>query len=284
MARILQRLSGALTKEWKLPFTHTIQFRGMSSTECFNRTREINQLLTGLKDRPTLHVIAGPVNSGKTTVLMKLIESLREAHVPVLSIGNFQLHRFSYKPVDYTSLLNTFEETRHSWLTDRDSRQFSEAAEHFKLDIDTGGFVFKNLKVKNSDVEETNVPLATAPVFVIDDSTTNVFGMMMKDPDGQNAFHNLLKALEMSTKAQHFHVILASNDSFFHLRLPKYVDSTRYRTYVIGDLARDEAQNFWHWLKETKSSGLISAYQCSPPWPDFNDVYTVCGGNMFLIE
>ena len=52
----------------------------------FNRTRKMNLLSNSLKLQPGLHVLTSPVNSGKSLVVKKLLESFEAAHVPVMNI------------------------------------------------------------------------------------------------------------------------------------------------------------------------------------------------------
>lgn len=58
--------------------------------------------------------------------------------------------------------------------------------------------------------------------------------------------HNVFKWLVLNTKElRRFHAMFASSDSFFHLWVAKYIGSTRYESYVIGDLTKDEAKLYW---------------------------------------
>ena len=103
------------------------------STEFFNRTREMNLLSNSLKLRPGLHVLTGPVNSGKSLVVKKLLESFEAAHVPVMNIN---LREISCNSVD--SFVFTLQKAINSWLD-----KFAEAAEHFKLNAEAYGFKVK---------------------------------------------------------------------------------------------------------------------------------------------
>ena len=48
------------------------------------------------------------------------------------------------------------------------------------------------------------------------------------------------------------------------------------KRYVIGDLPKQDAQLFWE--------GLLKREDISHPLPDFETVYSICKGNMFLTE
>ena len=67
------------------------------STQFFNRQNEMNLLLTSLKRKPTFHVVTGPVNSGKSLLIRKVEEKMKNAHVPVISIN---LRGISFNTVD----------------------------------------------------------------------------------------------------------------------------------------------------------------------------------------
>ena len=79
-----------------------------------------------------------------------------------------------------------------------------------------------------------------APLLIIDEA--NELRALSKDADGNEALHNLFKWLVLNTKERsRFHVIFLSSDSFFHLWVSKYIGTTRYDTYVIGDLPKQDA-------------------------------------------
>ena len=116
---------------------------------------------------------------------------------------------------------------------------------------------------------------AKAPIFIIDEA--NELGAVTKDRDGNESLYNFFKWLVLNTKEQNrFHVLLSSSDSFFHLWVSKYIGTTWYETYVIGDLPKQDAKLFWE--------ALLKKQDISHPLPDFETIYSVCKGNMFLIE
>ena len=90
-------------------------------------------LSRSLTFNPSLHVLTGPVNSGKSLMVEKLIQSFKSAHVPVTDIN---LRGISFNCVD--SLVTAFKEATDSWL-----EQFLKAAQHFKLDAELYGFKIK---------------------------------------------------------------------------------------------------------------------------------------------
>ena len=53
----------------------------------FNRRREMELLSRSLRFKPSLHVLTGPVNSGKSLIAERLIQSFKSFHVPVTDIN-----------------------------------------------------------------------------------------------------------------------------------------------------------------------------------------------------
>ena len=247
----------------------------------------MNLLSKSLKLQPGLHVLTGPVNSGKSLVVKKLSQSFEAAHVPVMSIN---LREISCNSVD--SFVFTLQKATNSWLD-----KFTEAAEHFKLDTEAYGFKIK-IELQQSRYSSPLTRLgqllieklppytfwwgSKPPVLIIDKG--NELRAMLKDQYGEDALHNFFKWLVLNTKElRRFHALFASSDSFFHLWLAKFIGTTRYESYVIGNLTKDDAKVYW----EQKASQMelhFSSNKIVPPRADFEVIYAMCGGNMFLIE
>ena len=114
------------------------------------------------------------------------------------------------------------------------------------------------------------------PIFVIDEA--NELKALTADPEGHTALINLFKWLVLQTKERHrFHTLLLSSDSFFHLWVASYIGSSRYTSYVLGDLTEEEAGIFWN-------EKLLPQANNSAALPNFESVYNVCGGNMHLLK
>ena len=120
---------------------------------------------------------------------------------------------------------------------------------------------------------------AQSPILFIDEASR--MRTLLKDKHGHDALANMFEWFVRNTKQHHrFHVVLGSSDSFFHLWVQKYIGASRFTSYVIGDLSKDEAERFWN-------EKIISQFKQFPsdlPLPHFTDAYAVCGGNMFLLE
>ena len=71
--------------------------------------------------------------------------------------------------------------------------------------------------------------------------------------------------------------------TLFHLWISQFIGAACYQSYVIGDLNKDEAKIFWTEKVQEMEKQLITHNQVVPPWPDFEIIHSMCGGNMFLI-
>lgn len=125
------------------------------SMDFFNRTREIKLLSNSLGLQPGLHVLTGPVNSGKSLIMKKLTESFKAAHVPVLHIN---LREISCNSVD--SFVYTLRDATNSWLD-----QFVKACEHFKLNAEIYDFKIK-LEVQESPYASPLTRLSKLPALL----------------------------------------------------------------------------------------------------------------------
>ena len=93
---------------------------------------------------------------------------------------------------------------------------------------------------------------------------------------------SLFQWFVMHTKEKrHFHIIMASSDSFFNLWLEKFIGSSRYNTYVLGHLNKAESSKYWE-AKIASDSHLLKQRSFKPP--KFEDVFSACGGCIFLMN
>ena len=252
----------------------------------FNREKEIEALTSILNGKPQLSIVSGPVDSGKTALMLHMLEKLStENKRPILYLD---LRDRSFSSVD--TFHSALEEEMGDWL-----KKFQNIAKQFKLKFDALDFGLE-ASVENSRIDPLSklnslfkimsdqLPSWTwwggpqSPILFIDEA--NKLNMLLKDPQGHEALENLFEWFVAHTKQkQHFHVVLAASDSFFHLWVQKFIGSSRIKSYVIGNLTKQEAQQFWMSravtplkLPEERASGL------------FEDAYQVCGGNMFSLE
>ena len=114
------------------------------------------------------------------------------------------------------------------------------------------------------------------PILLIVEA--NELNALLKDADGHDALSNIFKWLVLNTKELgRFYSVLVSSDSFFHLWVTNYIGSSRFVNYVIGDFTKTDAERFWRERLLPQCDGV------SVPL-DFEHVYEVCGGNMFLMK
>ena len=134
-------------------------------------------LLSSLKEKPTFHVVFGPVNSGKSMLTAKLEEEMKRTHEPVVSIS---LRGVSFNTVE--TLVLTLKDSMRSWLD-----QFMSAIKHFKMDASGYGFQLKTSFAQDPeppivklnkllDIIQGKLPPYTywygakAPIFIIDEA------------------------------------------------------------------------------------------------------------------
>ena len=142
-----------------------------------------------VKMDPSLHVLTGPVNSGKSLIIKKLTNHLKSQHVPVTVIN---LRKISFNSVH--TLVDTLKDATNSWLD-----QFKEVAQHFQLDAKVYRFEVK-VKIEGPSSHpirrlnellskfEEKLPHFTfwhgrkIPVFIIDEA--NELRALLKDHMG----------------------------------------------------------------------------------------------------
>ena len=271
--------AGSYTFPYEFPNAGHGQYRGAhGAVNFFNRCQEIEKLNKLLKSEPQLSVLTGPVNSGKSILVMKIIRDIKKAKIPVLTIN---LRDVSFNSVH--SFVTILEKKLATWL-----QQYLVAADEYRLDASLYGLHLKLGKTRRGlpsiatldqlfEKISAKLPPRTfwgkiqTPIFVIDEA--NELSALCKDPDGHDALMTLFKWLVLNTKELNlFHTLLISSVSFFHL---KYIGTSRYINYVIGDLDKSSADIFW------KEKLCAVEHQ---NLPDFEEVYKICGGNMFLLK
>ena len=94
--------------------------------------------------------------------------------------------------------------------------------------------------------------------------------------DGQRVLKSLFMWFISMTKEQKFHVLLCSSDSFMHNWLTNFVGNDRFNTYYIGHLSKEEERRYW--------TERIEGHNVGKRRLDFEEIYAVAGGNMFLLR
>ena len=78
--------AGSVLRKWPERFPGGLTYVGSKTfcTKFFNRSNELNYLLGRLKSIPSLSVLTGPINSGKSMIITELIDDLKRRNVPRL--------------------------------------------------------------------------------------------------------------------------------------------------------------------------------------------------------
>ena len=199
--------------KWPFPWCKRRIWYGSSKLDnFFNRSKELKLLEDVTKgDGKRIMAITGPVNSGKTLLLGKVMEILRKKHVPVLDIN---LRSISFNSVE--GLTNTLLHKLNLWAKD-----FEETSKNIQLDVNAYGVRFGlayeihkkpiasmppliKLNGLLDHFSATQLPPPSfwqrshTPVFLIDEASEP--WSLKKAPDGKDALHNLFKWFVMNSK------------------------------------------------------------------------------------
>jgi hypothetical protein len=259
----------------------------LQGDEFFNREREISALKGIFNGAPKLSVISGPVNSGKTALIRKVLEDISTGdRRPILHID---LRSASFDTVG--GFQRSLELGMTDWL-----EACRKVAARMSLNLEAGDVkVDVSLKqdkdvtpIEKLDLLYNRLDRAlpswkiwtgrSVPILFVDEA--NEMAQLLKDKGGHEALLSLFKWIVMNTKQdRRFHVVLGTSDSFFHLWIAKYIGTSRFTSYVVGDLSKEEAKRFWN---ERVITSQVSSKEFSAPL--FDDAYQVCGGNMFSLQ
>lgn len=268
-----------------IPKTRAVFQRGMATKidsplkgeAFFNRKKEIEALMSILNGEPELSLVSGPVDSGKSALMLHVLQKLAAVNNrPVLYLD---LRERSFSSVN--TFHDALEDEMDDWL-----KNFKSFASQFNLkdasvknnQIDPLSKLNSLFKIMSDQLARPWWAGAQSPILFIDEA--NEMNMLLKDPQGREALANLFKWFVAHTKEKrHFHVVLAASDSFYHLRVERLIGSSRCTSIVIGNLTKQEAKQFWMSraaaplkLPEEHASAL------------FEDAYQVCGGNMYFLN
>ena len=222
----------------------------LDDEKMFNRSRELECISMMLMSSPQLSILTGPVNSGKTRLIERVLSDLpKRANIPT-PVHLVNLRKGSFHSVG--SLVNSFSVSVGFWLDQiLSSRSVS-------VSLSAGPMSFSMQGTQASPIDKLNCLLenvancmpsrkflrgAQLPVFVVDEA--NRLRTLLRDPDGQAALESLFEWFILHTKKKRqFQVILSSSDSFFNLWVERFVGPSRYTTYVLGHLDKSEAEEY----------------------------------------
>ena len=249
----------------------------VTQTKLFNREKEVEFILNVLKNKtPQLSLITGPINSGKSVLMRHILEKLSKESVPPTML-TINMRELPFTDVD--TFIRSFKVKILRWykkLLD----VFSFQSELFSIEwkksppslIDLLEAMSKELP-DWSWLRGSRIPL---PVLFIDEAN-KLRELVAMDPNGQKALETIFTWFVAMTKEQRkFHVILCSSDSFMYNWLANFVGNDRFNVYAIGHLSKEQAKIFFNERIVTVASGENKI--------SFEEMYGVCGGNMFLME
>ena len=259
----------------------------VASPTFFNREKEIAVITGRLKSKPAINVFTGPPDCGKSVLLTYVLDQLGSDR-PVVSIDMRACPFFNA-----STFLATMETKLAPWYKKMQDFRFKAGVavgipEFAELSLEAVyqqsdgttvgklhalfGFLKQNLPIHSFWTGRKH------PILFIDEANKMV-NLTNTETDRQ-ALDAFLSFLVMCTKqVGRFDVVLASSDSFYHMWLTKYIGSSQFNTYVIGNLTKDDAKKYWeeHALKEHCDKSVMGT-------PSFEDAYSACGGNIHLLN
>lgn len=258
--------------------------------DMFNRNREIECLSRLLVDKPQFSILTGPVDSGKTRLVERLLQELPSKSTHPMPICSLNLRKGTFYTV--RSLVESLSIDMGTWLhrvwKSMDFEISAGQDESVSLQLssrrntsptDSLNILLK--QVANGLPSRTLLRGKQCPVLFVDEA--NRLRTVLRDSDGQSALESFFEWLILHTKEkQQFHVLMASSDSFFNRWVEKYIGSSRYVTYVLGHLDRNEAKKYWEMILLSEYEGFLK--KANLALPKYDDVYSVCGGSMFLMD
>ena len=259
---------------------------GLSRHRFFNRESEVKSLVHQVtENHPGLILVTGPPDSGKTSVLKKVMEesksSCRWFHMDMRQPGN----SWDDIPSIYTSLYMAFAIGRNNTMSIRALEFTADILEWFtfkiklwwnkdkppKTELDVKKLLLTVEKKMIRKKRSWHPGKRYTPVLFLDEAS-HMYGKLDKTEEGKNILECFMEFIHRNTKQnENFHVILASSSSMFVRRIMK--DSlSRSSVIVIGDLSKEHAQEYWQWLE--KEEGKSCSVQ-------FDKVFEKVGGHMF---
>lgn len=252
----------------------------------FNRTKELGAFRHILGGSPSLTIVTGPRNSGKSALLVHLLSKLEEEGRPVLHLN---LRDTSFG--DVQQFQSVLQEELKSWV-EKISPTVTFELRLGPASLSIGGteVVGSNPLNKLNDLFrkiDAHLPRHSVltgkkrPILFIDEA--NRLKTLLRDKEfGEEALSSMFAWFVKNTKeVGNFHVVLASSDSFFHLWASErhnFTQSGQCDTYVVGNLSKEGARAYW--------DQRVVALTEMPPGikvPPFSEVYSVCGGNIHFL-
>ncbi|CAB4419339.1 unnamed protein product [Rhizophagus irregularis] len=222
----LRRLPTALKNNRVVRFT-TFSDPGKTF---FSRKRELTEFKKVFNyEVPRINVILGPPNTGKTTLVREVVS--RDNFNPLFI--DCRGGHFNTPTSLYNSLLCQFDSFFNNKLSKRHdySKDYSEKT---AKDI---------IKLLNT-IDEYFPTWEQPPILIIDE--VNKFSQLGSSKEGEIILVSFLDWLVKITKQEKkFHTVLITSDSLFLDWITQMLDTSHVTPYVVGDLSRDEAEEFF---------------------------------------
>ncbi|CAB5353959.1 unnamed protein product [Rhizophagus irregularis] len=197
--------------------------------DLFNRKQEFDLLTTKFSSNtPEIHVILGPTDSGKTTLVRQVVQN-----------GNFNPLFIDLRNSSGIFLLRDIRSEFQNFFESIVIKPKPKLETVNKLD-------YKLLKKISSSLpnlsywKNHNIP---PPILVIDE-TNKLFDFLDLSKENKPLFKAFLSWLKLIIQNNQFHVVLTSSEPFF-LDWMEYSLHTMHLTpHVVGDLSIEEAKQF----------------------------------------
>jgi hypothetical protein len=243
-----------------------------------NRACELNYLTHWIHEEPGYMLfLYGPKSSGKTTLLMKFIET--QLNDNLYNIKHFNLRKVFIGT--YIDFIQAFFEVDYSKATEDVKKKKEYRLKVFNLSKE----VKKSLENKTLDpfvvMEKELIKLVNKgkyPVIIIDE-------LQALEDIYMNGQQSLLKELfnffVAMTKESHLcHVVIASSDGYFLNKL--YNDSRLTKTSAFYEIDYLPKEDIRYWLSHLKNESNISDYILTDK--QIETIWKYLGGSMFEIS
>ena len=273
-----------------------------SSSKFFNRSIEVRSLVHKVTEcHPGLILVTGPPDSGKTCVLQKVIKDSRDRcqwfHMDMRQPGN----SWDNIPSMYNSLYRAFAINSSCYFKSISAFKMTASIPEsftFKLKFwlpkkstpDADDVKKLLFAIERKIVEKNRWRNSACKPVIFLDEANHMYGYLDNTAEGKVILKCFMDFIQRNTKQDgNFHVILASSSSLFVRQIMK--DSiSRSSIFVIGDLSKQHAVEYWKWLQGENKEKCSSPRKwvedknkekCSNSAMQFEKVYKRVGGHMF---
>ncbi|KNE92423.1 hypothetical protein PSTG_14144 [Puccinia striiformis f. sp. tritici PST-78] len=265
-----------------------------------NRAQEIEQLSTQLKRPPRFSVWLGPSDSGKITLARQLTaqtrsDGTREFNsliIDLRSVDHTQpdglrdvFIRYGQRAGDrgdplWERIFNR-SGTKAGGFWKRHSKRSGSAAGGLSLGCDLSippvYTLTRFLNDLGNKMEPWSPSTMVRPVLIIDQADE------LRWMDKDMVYMLLHFVGRITHTVPKMHVIFITSDSLFLDWMAPRIKSTRFKTIVVGDLSREEANNYFQHAVENNSR-LSEETKDLLLSMDFGIVYKMTGGRMVFIR